>query len=184
MPVIVAVEFIKKAPDPPALEGKIAFIEVGKLLRALHPPDYFKGYMAPSHVQEEAWSLFMQYYQKALDAKAEIIVVDGQPRAPDQVVGICSLPIPRQFLYLHAPEGERRRRALAKCEMNKASIGEAAAAANLKLSLDRMERDILQYHDLLCDLHMRGEHITYVNTFHEEYTPKTLWDCVTALYSA
>lgn len=142
-------------------------------MRKRHPPEYFKGQAAPRHTQEEAWRLFMEGYESAL-SWAEIIVVDGQPRSLDQNEKICALSgVHKQFIFLHAPIGERERRARAKYEMG-ADKDEGA----LQLAMDRMKNDILTYHEVLIDLHLRQQQrqsIMYINTLHEDYHPNLLW---------
>lgn len=72
---------------------RVALVEVGKQMRAkyLDPssphydPDYFKGQAAPEHTQAEAWNMHLDGVRAGALSGAELILVDGQPRDPEQV---------------------------------------------------------------------------------------------------
>lgn len=63
----------------------VGLIEVGKELRRRHPPEYFNGFAAMKHTEDEAWEIFDEQYAAAEAAGCRVCLVDGQPRMVEQV---------------------------------------------------------------------------------------------------
>lgn len=132
-------------------------IEVGKKLRAKYmdpasphyAPDYFKGQAAPQHTALEAWTLMVDGIAAA--PADRLIFVDGQPRDVQQCDAISekfvSSPLYQVLFYnVYAPRDVRLARAQAR----------DTDPERLKLSMDRMDGDIIKLYEVICRVASRG----------------------------
>lgn len=157
---------------------KIGLVEIGKILRAKYPPEFFKGQAAPAHTQEEAWNLCFDAVNKHLEVGCELILIDGQPRDLRQLATMMKDPWPGLYqvwyVLLHASMEERERRA---------RQDRADTQGNLDLALARIKNDMVNYYDILVHLHFYDKPLTVYMTDHEQYTPDTVIDHFLALLS-
>lgn len=122
-------------------------VMVGRELRKRFPPDYFDGQAAPAKTDELAFQIMCEGIQEAHD-KAMIPIVDGQPRNQVQLEWCKRDFIDRdgmfecKFIHLWAPREIRVARAKAR----------DTDEAKLKLSMDRMDGDVLTLYDLWLQL--------------------------------
>jgi hypothetical protein len=120
--------------DAAAALPDVGLIEVGKVLRAKYPPEYFKGSGNPEHTAKEAWQIFEDGIAQACKDKKRAVFISGQPRDCGQ------LRATEEYLYaydcwfyhLFATRSELERRARARDANNPAA---------LELSLARLKSD-------------------------------------------
>lgn len=125
------------------------FVEVGKMMRAKYPPDFFSGSGAPVHTQKEAWKMFLDGVAVERDAGKEIIFIDGQPRNMEQYKWACALSYSFCFAHLFASYEVRKNRAMDRdCDDPK----------KLELSLKRLDSDIAPLYDIVSAIHYSGDH--------------------------
>lgn len=136
--------FLKQAcKEAPDIFGTV---EVGKLLRAKYPPEYFKGQNNPKHTAAEAWALCEEGVQKCRQNGKRIVLVDGQPRDVPQV-NLCFTKFPSteyssEFWLIDACLEERERRARA-----------SRSGPDLEtLALPRLTNDMIAYYTVLVEL--------------------------------
>ena len=123
----------------------VGLVEVGKILRAKYPPDYFKGQDAPTHTQEEAWELCEKTVFEHLNARKKLILVDGQPRCLDQVHKCLTrfVGLPCSYVLLTADFEVRRERA---------KIKYANDPASLDLAMQRLTNDMISNYIVIAEL--------------------------------
>jgi len=130
----------------------LALVEVGKALRAKYPPSYFKGQQNPKHTAVEAWKLMVDGVDAAAAAnsRAQIILVDGQPRDIQQTHDVINQylfnnPLFRAgVLHLYAPIEVRQERAQKRDGDN---------AERLALSMARIHNDMAPLYDVMSLIH-------------------------------
>lgn len=135
---------------------KHGYVEVGKILRAKYPPEFFNGQAAPKHTQDEAWNLCHESVKKNFNKSFTFI--DGQPRSVDQVDNIFRFfktEYTKYWLFLDASIEVRRKRIQEKYLNDSAS---------LDLGLQRVTNDIISYHPVLLKLANKPVYIQKVNT--------------------
>jgi len=135
----------------------IGLVEVGKILRAKYPPDYFKGQDAPKHTQEEAWELCEKTVFEHLNANKKLVLVDGQPRCLDQVHKCVTrfAGLPCSYILLTADLEVRRERAKIKYRDDPGS---------LDLAMQRATNDMLSNYTVIAELLRLGVTISVVDT--------------------
>lgn len=158
-----------------ALGKQVHLVEVGKWMRAKYPPEHFKGQAAPAHTQKEALEMLFGGIEKGREDGATIILVDGQPRDVEQSQTIKAkfrdeMELNLGVLHLVCPREERERRARAR-DLSPEAI---------QLSLDRMDRDILQLHEVLIDFDWWEKH--QINTHAKGYSPYTSFERIIQYY--
>jgi hypothetical protein len=145
--------FIAKAP---AAWGRV---EVGKMMRAKYPPDYFKGSAAPAHTAAEAWQMYLAGIADCEDRGCGIVLVDGQPRDHKQTDAVLASRrhgrFLRMFLHLWAPAAVLTERARAR---------DAGDAAKMALSQQRLRNDVGPNYDILCRLVAANESVVAFDT--------------------
>lgn len=90
--------------------GDLGLVEVGKMMRAKYPPEYFKGQAAPSHTAREAWEMCSTKIDEHRTAGKRIVLVDGQPRDGHQALKASVLYPNARYLWLSASLEVRRAR--------------------------------------------------------------------------
>ncbi len=140
----------------------VGLIEVGKMMRAKYPPEYFKGSGAPQHTQAEAWGMMNDGIKAHVDAGRKVALIDGQPRNWEQMQWALSMPNPKSFIHLWAPPQTRLERAHKR---------DSTDVAKLKLTLDRLHDDVLKLYDIIAFLHLRGERVETIDTTSTHYAP-------------
>lgn len=138
----------------------VGLVEVGKLFRAkyldpkspFYDPDYFKGQAAPAHTAAEAWNMMVVGVNANIVAGRSVILIDGQPRDVDQVNGILNEygrnpTFSVEFAHVYAPESLRQKRA---------QVRDANDEAKLKLSMQRMQGDLIKIYEVLTRLINNG----------------------------
>lgn len=130
---------------------RVGLVEVGKMLRAKYPPDYFKGLNNPQHTAQEAWELCENNVKAMREEGKDVILVDGQPRDIPQV-GLCiykfsTVEFDRHFLLIDAALDERERRARA-----------SRSGDDLEtLAIPRLTNDMVAYYSVLTELTKQGQ---------------------------
>jgi len=169
--------FLEKVKQ--AYSTDVHLIEVGKMLRAKYPPGHFQGQGAPAHTQNEAIDLLCHGINMGEQLGSKYIIVDGQPRNVGQAESIMGwAPWPRSphriraVVELVCPRAERERRALAR----------DVDPDRKKLALDRLDRDVLDLHEVLISF-TRYE-IHRFNTGRETYSPVGAFQRVLREYGA
>jgi hypothetical protein len=139
-------------------------VEVGKALRAKHPPEFFRGQAAPKHTREEAWTLCDDRVREHIQNKIPIILIDGQPRDVDQLQRMIDEPWPGHPLYyihLYASRYTRRARAWK---------ARTDSLENLELALARIDGDAALYYDLLTIMAYTNIALTVYATDHPDFS--------------
>lgn len=136
--------FLKLAKD--AAPNHIELVEVGRMLRELYPPSYFKGQNNPKHTAKEAWKMCEDGVRAARTRGRPIVLVDGQPRDIPQVHMCMTRFCPQEylltFLLIDAPLEERERRA------RQDRKGEDLET----LAIPRLTNDMVAYYSVLTEL--------------------------------
>lgn len=140
----------------------VGLIEVGKMMRAKYPPDYFKGQGAPQHTQKEAWGMMTDGIDKHAANGRSVALIDGQPRNWEQMLWALELPNPRSFIHLWAPPEIRLERAHRR---------DGTDAEKLKLTLNRLHDDALKLYDIIAYLHLKGERVETIDTTSPHFAP-------------
>jgi hypothetical protein len=150
-------------------------VEVGRMLRAKYPPEYFKGQAAPAHTAAEAWQLCIDGIEENIRLGKKAILIDGQPRDEEQAEKVMGLPYMHVFIGLHASIEVRRKRAIARDRgglsdeiVNALVMGQPVDSSlippKLQLSLDRLQNDYRNGYEVLRVLTSRGRRVSWVNT--------------------
>lgn len=159
-------------------------VEVGKAMRAKHPPEYFNGQAAPEHTEIEAWNCLLEGLgaaQLAHTVKHALFsgerpgycFIDGQPRSLKQFHKVRrDFPhYQTTFLHLWAPNVEREIRARNRDKYD---------AAKLALSLARLNGDIPVLYDMLFLIAQEALPIQHVNTNAPKYDNQVAVKCAVA----
>jgi energy-coupling factor transporter ATP-binding protein EcfA2 len=136
----------------------VGLVEVGKILRAKYPPDYFKGLNNPKHTALEAWEIFEGEWARHCKDGKSVILVDGQPRDQQQLDAVLTrheLGERQIFLHLWAPNDVRVKRAHER---------DGSDPAKLALSQARLISDEPSNYDILARLLWQGVLIVGTNT--------------------
>lgn len=150
---------------------KVHLVEVGRILRGMFPPEYFKGHANPAHTAQLAWDLMKEHVQKGVDAGASYVFVSGQPRDVRQAKDVITLyghdpEFIMRFVHIYAPTKDREARA------RKRDTGSA-----LELSLARMTGDLAGLYDVLSVISMFAPRkLDTYDTTDPEYTPALAFD--------
>lgn len=151
-----------------AFHTTLGLVEIGKEMRRLFPPEYFKGSAAPTHTEGLALELFQNGIGRHRALGKKVILVDGQPRNPSQVTTIVGwtsrLPdCEFRFLHLFAPIEERKRRAAKRFKDDPASLALAEA---------RIVGDLPALYEVLSMLHDKyPDRVCTCDTSSSEYRP-------------
>lgn len=167
---------------------RVGSVSVGSEMRRRHPPSFFRGQAAMPETEEEVWEIYRGQLDAALDAKCDVVFVDGQPRMISQVSAVVSdmddrfprdggpprrslWEYPALFMHLVAPDKELIRRM---------EIRDGDDPEKLKLSRSRMSRDKEQLYDVLADISLRmpGEALISVPTASRAYLRHALSNVV------
>lgn len=155
--------------------NQVHLVEVGKQLRAKYPPEHFQGQCNPAHTADEALQMCLDGIEAGEKAGAKIILVDGQPRDVKQAQDILAWRgagnRTKAVIHLMCPREERERRA---------RVREAEHPSALELALARLDRDVLQLHEVMIAFD-RFDRYNF-NTGHPSYTPLAAFQQVLAKY--
>lgn len=137
-----------------------ACVAVGQILRARHGDGFFKGLAAPEHTKVEAMGIYMDFIHDSIRAEVPVIVIDGQPRAIDQVRIIHEKfanrnDVALEFFLMHADHGTRRDRVLARDMHNEAAYELASA---------RLDNDYRMMYEQMIELSRFGYDIEICDT--------------------
>jgi hypothetical protein len=168
--------FLQTIKDVGGLQ--VHLVEVGKQMRAKYPPEHFKGQCNPAHTAAEALQMCLEGIEEAGEkAGAKIILVDGQPRDVGQAEEILGWRFQdhrtKAVIHLMCHRDERERRARVREKNNPGA---------LQLALDRLDRDVLQLHEVLITFD-RYDRYNF-NTGHPNYTPLAAFQEVLRKYGA
>jgi predicted kinase len=145
----------------------IGVVQVGKLLRAKYPPEYFEGQAAPEKTKIEAWNICYNTTNELVEEGKSIILIDGQPRDEEQTE-LCinnwnESQFKKHFILLDAPLVERKSRLADRFDKEDPDY-----LGNLKLAQDRLEGDAKNYFYVLKTLIYRSvKDIQCINTFQD-----------------
>jgi len=125
-------------------------VEVGKLLRAKYPPEYFDGLAAPTKTAKEAWDMCVSGIKAG---KGKVTLIDGQPRDITQVTKIIKKYPNAKFILFNCPTEERARRL---------KLRDSGGAQELWES--RLEGDYVAMYPVLAELLSYGKEIFVFNS--------------------
>lgn len=142
--------------------SKVGLVQVGKLMRAKYPPEYFKGSAAPEHTQNEAMQMVVDGI-KTLSDKPRAIFIDGQPRDKKQLSQIVADyfidgPYTSKFIHVWASKEERRERINNRFENDYNSK---------QLSLDRTEgptQDGINLYEIVSEISISNLPIRHIHS--------------------
>jgi hypothetical protein len=162
-------------------------VEVGKAMRAKHPPEYFQGSAAPEHTEIEAWQCLLDgiaasnlahsiKYAPFGGERRAFCFIDGQPRSLKQYHKVRrDFPYYQTtFVHLWAPNTEREIRARNR---------DKGDPAKLALSLARLNGDIPVLYDMLFLMAQEHLPIQHVNTNAAKYDAQVAVKCAVAASS-
>lgn len=123
----------------------VGLVQVGKIMRAKYPPDYFKGQGAPLHTQEEAITIMTSGLGECRRNKVDIALVDGQPRDTKQLHYIREMYAKEAFfLHLWAPQ---------KVLLQRAAERDGDSLQAFDLSYQRLKTDAQNVFPIASELH-------------------------------
>jgi len=138
-------------------------VEVGKLMRAKYPPEYFAGQCNPTHTADEAWRMYLDGLEKNRKRGTVCCFVDGQPRDQSQFDEILQDKVDtHHFLHLWAPKGLLLLRSTER---------DGADEERLKLSSARIDNDVPALYMLLSQVLAYRLPLRAYNTSDSEYDP-------------
>jgi hypothetical protein len=135
-------------------------VEVGKLMRAKYPPEFFQGQAAPKHTAVEAWQMMLDGIADAGAKKA--VLIDGQPRDIEQCERSILLPYPKLYIVLTASAEVREFRARAR---------DSADPKRLELALARLHGDLPILNSIVSMLRDYGKQVREFSTESHNYQP-------------
>jgi adenylate kinase family enzyme len=120
----------------------VHLVQVGKAMREKYGAEYFKGRSWMPETEREVVDMLFSGIEQGETLGRQFIFVDGQPRNPDQAdkIQTCrNWPLrERAVIELVCSKEERIRRAKAR----------DLAPEALELSIQRMDRDIVEIHEV------------------------------------
>lgn len=158
------------------LQEHLHVIQIGKILRDRHPPEYFNGLAAQEKTEPEVWEIFEEEYYKGIGRKGvDVIFVDGQPRLPAQVrkcLSYANAFTDFRFVMLHASADARRSRIERRFPFppvpenlsDEYAIASERVEANRKLAHSRIANDQVQLLDVWAELQLQGQYVTVCRT--------------------
>ncbi len=145
----------------------VGVVEVGRILRAKYPPEYFKGSGNPAHTAAEAWQIYCDTITKHDQDRKIACFISGQPRDMKQLQDLQNQFMSKydcRFINMFASSAELERRA------RKRDTGEA-----LDLSLQRLKNDPPKLLEIINVIHSIWPHrLQSVNTEASGYNPVAL----------
>jgi adenylate kinase family enzyme len=117
----------------------VGTIEVGKEMRRRYPPGHFDGKGAMQKTEEEVWSIVDEQYDLAASNGARVVLIDGQPRLPEQIPNMLARFGEFDVIWLTCPHGVLLKRAEGRDEHRA-----------LDLSMKRLVNDYQQLYDTLA----------------------------------
>lgn len=149
----------------------VGLIEIGKMMRAKYPPDYFQGQCNPAHTAVEAWQMFEDKVDEYTAAGKTLLFADGQPRDVKQTYAVMRRVETRCFLHLYAPSDVRTARAIHRDQHD---------PAKLELSMQRLVSDDQQVYAVLSRLLAAGETVFTHDTSRPEFSLPQVFNHVLA----
>lgn len=137
-------------------------VEVGKMLRAKYPPEYFEGSAAPTKTAKEAWNMCVQGIKAGKD---KIILVDGQPRDVQQARNMMKTFPEAKYILFNCPTEERMYR-----------LNNRDSGAALELAKARLEGDYVTMFPVIAELLSCGKEIMVFNSGPDD--PRLLMECL------
>lgn len=117
-------------------------IQVGKVMRERHPPEYFKGSGSPAHCEAEALNIFSEELAKYSKNKKPYLLVAGQPRRVSQIEPTI-VTHPGTFLWLHCDKDTQLQRINQRF---------ADSLEGRELALARIKNDKIDLYDIIWSL--------------------------------
>lgn len=118
-------------------------VEVGKLMRAKYPPEYFSGQGNPEHTQQEAWQMFLDGVARCQKAGNRLCLIDGQPRTLKQAIQMVTDFPEAMYAHFSAPKETRQRRLNAR---------DSSDPSKHALAMARLDHDVGQNYEVLSYL--------------------------------
>lgn len=158
------------------LGNRVYLVQIGKIMRTRHPPEFFDGKGAMQSTEAEVWEIFAEELTKGLaDPNVRLILLDGLPRMGGQIPKLLSYFnsfVQYGFVFLHASQETRKKRVISRFpypgEENPPRPpmpGETDKVKNNRdLSDRRVTNDLIQIHDVLAEVTMAGFPINFVST--------------------
>lgn len=150
--------FLRMAQEKLLGEDLVGLVEVGKMMRAKYPPEHFAGQASPEHTRHEAWQMCEDTVFELAGYGKRIILVDGQPRDPEQV-HLCrsrfNFPeFETHFVLIDASLSVREHRARRD-----------RSGSDLEtLAIPRLTHDMQTYFSVLVELLKHNERIQIFDT--------------------
>ncbi len=163
--------FLKAAQE--AMPERVGVVEVGKKMRAMFPPDYFKGQAAPAHTEQLAMELCDDGILDCIRNGKSVVLIDGQPRTVEQANiligkytgGIDTLKYNCRFIHLFAPTAVCKERLLKR---------DGADAGSLDLAMARLTGDLPALYEVLSILiDFDSNRVLTFDTSNPKYDPAT-----------
>lgn len=152
--------------------GGVHLVQVGKIMRAKYPPEHFKGGCNPAHTAKEALELCKEGILEGLKNNERVILVDGQPRDPEQAKALRdwkASPDLQLLLATHYHIGVIELICPREERMLRAQKRDGDDPEKLKLSLVRMNGDVLALYETL--IHFTPFPVYRFNTNDPDYDP-------------
>jgi hypothetical protein len=137
-------------------QKNVGKVQVGKEMRKLFPPGYFKGRGAMTETEEVALRVFQEQFEKEKHNLA--VLVDGQPRLVSQIDPILDITGKQcSVMWFQASDDELLARLRRRFPDDSESYD---------LAIQRMKNDRIQLYDVLHELISRNILIFPVRSEH------------------
>lgn len=165
------------------LGDKVYLVQIGKIMRTRHPPEFFNGLGAMASTEAEVWEILGEELNKALaDPNVRMVLLDGLPRMGGQIPKLLSYFntfIRYGFVFLHASQETRKERVKKRFPYSAAAeeamrnqiplVGPLVeevhtVKSNRDLADRRVVNDLVQIHDVLAEVTIAGFPINYIST--------------------
>lgn len=156
-------------------------VEVGRMLRAKYPPEFFAGQAAPKHTAVEAWQMCLDGVRDVLLVQGkDVVFVDGQPRDLEQLEKCMHFndhlqaPEPVKFFFLHLFAARDIREARAKAR-------DQHDPSKLALSMARLDGDVPMNYEILSRLLADKHNVIVVDTGVVNAADAPVWPALTGI---
>lgn len=158
-----------------ALSPSVRAIQIGKLLRAKYGEGYFNGQSNPAHTASEAYEIYIESVQKAIDDGMEMILIDGQPRDLQQAKDMTKLWKGHnvQYFLLNAEHHIREERARTG----------RTPGPSLDLAVARLTNDYKDNFVVLAYLLERGYKVSVIDTGSEGFNSDYMAQNMVAMHT-
>ncbi len=145
-------------------------INIGQILRAKYPPEYFEGQGTLDKTEDEVRKLVEDAVKEFVSSDKQVLLIDGQPRNQDQIEFLEVLQQRYEidgtvFVWVSCTDGERERRGSSRSQTQ----------GELELFNSRKIADKISIHNVLFDVLDRENTVITCDTSQMDVEREMLW---------